>query len=164
MAGRATELRRWVLGASFAPLLGAAVLAAPRGSAAGSRVIIETGPHAGTYALPDALCLLDDDGRKMSVAYAHDSDDPERLTQALVDIYDMTAPVPGKTGKGAVVFGSAGRHQRPTEYDVRIPSPLTQNRIILRRNGRGYFANVDGRSQQGVSLHIALSCESVGKL
>jgi hypothetical protein len=140
------------------------VLVAPPRSAAGSRVIVENGPHAGTYALPNALCLLDDDGRKMSVAYAHDGDDPKRLTQALVDVWDMTAPVPGKTGMGAVVFGSATRHQRPTEYVVRIPSALAENRMILRRNGRGYFANVDGRSEQGVSLHIALSCESVGKL
>jgi hypothetical protein len=148
----------------FRPMFAVLVIAM---TASGTQVVITGGPYAGTYAPADAAsCLLDSHRNAMTMAYLKGGDDagPKTLTEAAINVYDMEAATPGKSGEAGVIFGPIKlTGDQKTTYDIVVGSKTTKGAIALTKKGSGYAAVFDGKTEQGISLHIALECSTVAK-
>jgi hypothetical protein len=155
---------RLFLAFAGASALGVAALAsAPTPNDNLMEIVIGNGPHAGTYKFStDAvMCMRFKEGKNIAAVYKDfDASDLNKISDAAINVDNPDEAAP-KWGSVLVAFGS--RDGKRASYSVSIhgdsPGPIT-----LTRNGKEAGLAFQGRTKDGISLHVTAKCASLEEL
>jgi hypothetical protein len=117
-------------------------------------VVVEDGPFAGTYIADDTACLRVKERETLGCGWK-DFDPPKRKAMQEAGIGVDRPDAPGAKSGDVHVVLSDGSSQKPTTYDM-LGVPLT-----LTRNGRGGTIEFNGKTPDGVRLHMTAICVEV---
>jgi len=124
------------------------------------RVVIASGPHAGTYEPPSAgvICRYSDMEQHFSAAYENfDRIGATALSEAEIDVSNPDDSGP-RRGFVRVAFGDAAR--RPTIYEVSVPKSQAAGLTMTRAGTTGSLA-FSGRTSTGIALTLSARCQAI---
>ena len=144
--------------------------AAAPNAPAGFEVTITGGPHAGTYKGTEVGCFLlapsKGSPKEFEVASSRGSSrgdgpaiDPKVLNAVRIHVYQAEKAGPVTDGFAHVIFGTENK-PGSTMYEVRLKSPRDKGTgtITFAVSGQDANAGFDGRTGQGIRMHIAMHC------
>jgi hypothetical protein len=150
---------------AFASAPGVAALA---GAAAPSdnvlEIVVGNGPHAGTYRLSssEVMCMQFKQQKQVTAVYKDfDASDPKKIGEAGLNITNPDEAGP-KRGDVLVAFGGRATKDA-SRYSVSIPGD-SAGPITLTRNGKEAVLAFQGRTKDGVALHVTARCTSLEAL
>lgn len=138
--------------------LGASTLAAASAYAASNSlvIVVANGPLAGTYKPSEPLCVHSKQQRGYSVAWIDIKPNGARaLAQATMDV----SPQDGSRAKSGNVYIEFGDSDKNTVKYSFVDQPLT----FAFSGGVGTFA-FDGKTKEGVQLHVTASCADISEV
>ena len=157
----------------FLAVVGASVLSvvalahAPVPSDNVLEVVIGSGPRAGTYKPPTStiICMHAKQQKQFTATYKDfGAGDPKKLSVAVINI-DCSNEAGPRHGDVLVSFGDSDEKKHPSEYSVTIPrggtGPLT---LTLTRTGKGADLAFEGKTKDGIPLHVTATCTSITEL
>jgi hypothetical protein len=159
-----TPLRLFLAVAGASALAVAAFANTPAPSNNVLVIVIDNGPHAGTYKPPaaDTMCMLFKQQKQFTVVYKDfDAADPTKVGEGGINITNPDEAGP-KRGDVLVAFGSRGDKQA-SRYSVSVPGD-SAGPITLIRNGKAADLAFQGRTKDGISLHVTARCPVVEEL
>jgi hypothetical protein len=124
-------------------------------------IVIGSGPHAGTYKLPESntICMHMKAQQRFSAAYKDvEAIDPKTVSGAGINIFNPDDPGP-KRGQLNIRFGDP-KDQRPAPYEVSIPSE-SKGPLTLTRAGKTATATFQGQTKSGINVQVSAKCGSV---
>jgi hypothetical protein len=143
-----------VLLAAFAPSLPDAQRAADS-----MKLVIGSGPHAGTYDLPAAniTCMRIESAKQFSAVYK----DPTATAANAVSVVGINVDRPGGTGPKSgeinITFGDP-ENKGPFTFDVNVPDK-GKHHFSLSTSGKAVTVTFDGQTRDGVKLHVQAHCD-----
>lgn len=159
-----TSLRVFVV-VAVASALGVAARAG--GPAPGDNVleiVIGNGPDAGTYKLPTSavMCAYFKEGKNLAAIYKDfDATGLKTISDAAINVLNPDEAAP-KWGSVLVAFG--GRDgKRGSRYDVKV-SGNSAGSITATRKGKAADLAFQGRTKDGISLHLTARCMDIETL
>jgi hypothetical protein len=163
-----TSLVRLFLAVVGASVLSVVALAhAPVTSDNVLEVVIGSGPRAGTYKPPTStiICMHAKQQKQFTAAYKDfGAGDPAKISVAVINV-DSPDEAGPRHGDVLVSFGDTGDKKHPSEYSVTIPGggtgPLT---LTLTRTGKGADLAFEGKTKDGIPLHVTAKCTSITEL
>jgi hypothetical protein len=158
-----TSLRVFVVAAASA-LSVAALAGAPAPGDNVLEIVIGNGPHAGTYKLStsEVMCMHFKQQKQVTAVYKDfDASDPKKIGEAGLNITNPDEAGP-KRGDVLVAFGGRG-DKGGSRYSVSIPGD-SAGPITLIRNGKEANLAFEGRTKDGISLHVTAKCTSLEAL
>jgi hypothetical protein len=156
----AASLRVFLVVAA-ASALGAAVFARTPPADNTLEVVIGSGPRAGTYKLPTnaIICLDAKQANQYTAAYKDfGAGDPKKVSQAAINIENPAATGP-RLGSVLITFGAEAKRP-PVEYSVSI-SRDNAGGLTFTRSGKDADLAFQGRTKDGIVLHLTAKCTSV---
>ena len=138
-------------------IAGAAALVAARPAAASSEytVTVDTGPHAGKYEAKadDIQCFHSKSQKVLAATFSNmDPHTGNSGVRSGIRVYDPDA-AGAKTGELSADFGTFVK-QTAKYMITRIPVTLTIN-------GKGADIVGEGKTEDGVRIHVSVSCANV---
>ena len=144
-----------------ASALGAASFSAPAPSDNVLEIVVGNGPHAGTYKLSTSavMCMHFKQQKQVTAVYKDfDASDPKKIGEAGINITNPDEPGPQR-GDVLVAFG-ARDDKGSSRYSVSIPGD-SAGPITLTRNGKAADLAFQGRTKDGISLHVTARCTNL---
>src|SRR4051812_2577212 len=127
-------------------------------------IVLDNGPHAGTYKLQTSavMCMHFKQQKQVTAVYKDfDASDPNKIGEAGINITNPDAAGP-KRGDVLVAFG--GRENKSAaRYSVSIPGE-SAGPITLTRSGKEAGLAFQGRTKDGISLRVTAKCADVEEL
>jgi hypothetical protein len=153
-------MHRSILACSLV-LLGAFASPSPdaRSEADSMTIVIGGGSHAGTYKLPAAnvVCMLTQSGMHFSAAYKDmEARKPNMISGAGINVDHVDGSGP-KTGEINVTFGDPDEMGGFT-LEARVPDK-GKHGFTYSKSGKAVAVSFDGRTNDGVELHVKAHCD-----
>ena len=159
-----TSLRLFVVVAAASALGAAALASGPAPSDNVLELVIGNGPHAGTYKLPTSavMCAYFKEGKNIAAIYKDfDANDVKTISDAAINVLNPDEAAP-KWGSVLVAFG--GRDgKRGARYDVSVKGNGADS-ITFSRRGKAADLMFQGRTKDGISLHLTARCMDIETL
>jgi hypothetical protein len=127
-------------------------------------IVVDNGPHAGTYKLQTSavMCMHFKQQKQVTAVYKDfDASDPNKIGEAGINITNPDATGP-KRGDVLVAFG-ARESKSAARYSVSIPGD-SAGPITLTRSGKEAGLSFQGRTKDGISLRVTAKCTDVEEL
>jgi hypothetical protein len=159
-----TSLRVFVVVAAASALGVAALASAPTPSDNVLEIVISNGPQAGTYKLSTSavMCMHFKQQKQVTAVYKDfDASDAKKIGEAGINITNPDEAGP-KRGDVLVAFGGRG-DKGASRYSVSIPGD-SAGPITLTRTGKQADLAFQGRTKDGISLHLTAKCMSLEEL
>lgn len=124
-------------------------------------IVIDSGPHAGTYKLPatNTICLHTKQPNQFSAAYKDvNARDPKTPSGVGFNVFNPDEAGP-KQGEINIRFGDPDR-KRPILYEVSIPGD-SKGPLTLTKNGRVVDLTFQGQTKDGVTLRVTAKCGQI---
>jgi hypothetical protein len=160
-----TVVLRGLLVVAAASALGVAARAgapAPGGNVL--EIVIGNGPHAGTYKLStsEVMCMHFKQQQQVTAVFKDfDASDPKKIGEAGLNI---TNPDDAGPKRGSVLVAFGGRSDKSaSRYSVSIPGD-SAGPITLTRNGKEAALAFQGRTKDGIALHVTAKCVDIETL
>ncbi len=153
-----TSLRLFVVVAAASALGVAAFANRPAPADNVLEVVIGNGPHAGTYKLPTSavMCAHFKEGKNIAAIYKDfDASDVKTISDAAINVLNPDEAAP-KWGRVLVAFGGSDG-KRGARYDLSV-SANSAGAITFSRKGNGADLAFEGRTKDGISLHLSAKC------
>jgi hypothetical protein len=143
-------------------VFGAVVPVAPLAQAANTmEIIIDNGPHAGTYKLPAAntICIHAKERKQFSAAYKDITAlDPKVLSGAGINVFNPDDAGP-RHGQINIRFGDP-EDKRPALYEAFVPRD-SKGSLTLTRKDLVVDLVFEGETKNGVKLRAMAKCGDI---
>jgi hypothetical protein len=157
-------LRAFLVAASASALGVAALASVPAPGDNVLEVVIGSGPDAGTYKLPTSavMCAFFKDGKNLAAIYKDfDASGLKTISDAAINVLNPDEAAP-KWGSVLVAFG--GRDgKRGSRYDVKVTGNSADS-LSVTRKGKAADLAFQGRTKDGIALHLTAKCMDIETL
>jgi hypothetical protein len=157
-----TTSLRFLVGVAAASALGVAAFAsAPAPGDNVLEIVVGNGPHAGTYKLStsDVMCMHFKQQKQVTAMFKDfDASDPKKIGEAGLNVTNPDEAGP-KRGTVLVAFGDRS-DKGASRYSVSIPGD-SAGPMTLTRNGKEAALAFQGRTKDGIALHVTAKCMSL---